>query len=397
MIEQHADRALALRLGKLHRHQSWILAGGLLCGLAGFVISHFQTKIYRATTYLLVSESKIASAPETQPGPELLLGYVPWSWQQVLLPTYVPLVDNDAAISDVIQSLRLDQPPYRLTAQRFRRNGYLDVTIPKSTRLLEIQVEFPDARLASDIANHLAQRAAEFNAQLNASDTVAAQKALKQQLDGAASHLAEIESKRLKLREKARIESKEQQLTSLLDQRKQLSVQIDDLRLSLAQSESRAKFLEGVQSSQAARDQFVSSAADAQAQRAGHQAATAALSQTNSEIDRVLAAVTETRSEIEKVDRDYALAREAWESASRDFRNALAAVSAKSVDLKLVAPALIPDRPVRPSILFNTLLATLLGLVLLSGAVLVIEGFRETDVEAFGSITEEELANARRS
>ncbi len=397
MIEQQADRALARRLGKLRRHQSWILAGGLLCGLAGFVISHFQTKIYRATTYLLVSESKIASAPETQPGPELLLGYVPWSWQQGLLPTYVPLIDNDALISDVIQSLRLDQPPYRLTAQRFRRNRYLDVKIPKATRLLEIEVEFPDARLASDIANYLAQRAAEFNAQLNGSDTVAAQKVLKQQLDGAASHLAEIESKRLKLRQKARTENKEQQLSILLDQKKQLSVRIEDLRLSLAQSESRAKFLEGAQSSQAGRDQFVSSAADAQAQRAGLQTATAALAQANSDIDRLLAEVTEARSEIEKVDRDYALAREAWESASRDFRNALAAVSAKSVDLKQVAPALVPDRPVRPKILFNTLLATLLGLLFLSGAALARESFRELQPETIDYISDEESANVHRS
>src|SRR5712692_1363344 len=244
MIEQHADRALARRLGRLRRYRSWILAGGLLCGLAGFVISHFQTKIYRATTYVLVSESKTATLSDTQGAREILLSYTPLSWQGTLLPTYLPFIDNDALASEAVSKFHLDQAPFWLTPQGFRQGGYLDVSNPKSTRLLEIQVEFPDARLASDIANYLAQRAAEFNTQLNASDTVAAQKVLKQQLDGEASHLAEVESKRLKLREKARIESKEQQLGILLDQKRQLSARIEDLRLSLAQSESRAKFLE---------------------------------------------------------------------------------------------------------------------------------------------------------
>jgi tyrosine-protein kinase Etk/Wzc len=309
----------------------------------------------------------------------------------------LPFIDNDALASEAVSKFHLDQAPFWLTPQRFRQGGYLDVLNPKSTRLLEIQVEFPDARLASDIANYLAQRAAEFNARLNASDTVAAQKVLKQQLDGAASQLAEIESKRLKLREKARIESKEQQLSIFLDLKKQLSTRIEDLRLSLAQSESRAKFLEGAQSSQAARDQFVSSAADAQAQRAGLQAATAALTQANSEIDRLLADVTGARSEIEKVDRDYALAREAYEGASRDYRNASLAVSAKSVDLKLLAPALVPENPVRPRILLNTTLSALLGLILLGGAAVARESFRELQPEAIHYISEEESANVHRS
>lgn len=397
MMEYNADRDFARRPGAWRRHRRWVLAGSLLCGLAAFVIGHFQTKTYRATTYLLVSESKITSAPETQAGRDVLLSYVPWSWQIWLFPTYVPLIDNEALISQVIQRLHLDQAPYRLTAQRFRKGRYLDVKIPKATRLLEIQVEFPDPRLASDIANDLAQGAAEFNAQLNASDTLATQKILKQRLDEAASHLAEIESKHLKLREQAGIENKEQQLSILFDQKKQLSIQIENLRLSLAQSESRAKFLAGAQAGQAARDQLVSSAADAEAQRAGLQVATATLAQTDSEISRLLTEVRRSRSEIEKADSDHALAREAFEAASRDFRNAAVTASGKSADLTQVAPAVVPEKPVGPNILFNTLIATVLGLVLLSGAAVVMEGLRGTHSETVGLIGEEESVNLRRS
>ncbi len=439
MMEREADRNFARRLGKLRRHRRWIFVGTGLCALAAMVLSHFLPKIYRATTYVLVSESKIATAPEAQAGREVLLSYVPLSWQMWLLPTYLPFIDNDTLISEVIKNFHLDRAPYRLTPRRFRESGYLVVKNPKSTRLIEIQVEFPDPRLVSDIANFLAQRAMEFNNELNASDTLATQKVLKQRLDEAASHLAERESKRLQVREKAEIENKEQELSILLDQKKQASMQLETIRLSLAQNESRAKFLEEALRGQrqspelrkntgpdhfaerttdqqdlsaqgssaatqailnttreAARSQFVNSSADVTAERAGLQAATTTLAQINSEISHLLAQVTKSRSEIEGVDRDYNLAREAYESANRDYRNASVTVSEKSVNLRQVAPALVPERPVRPRILFNVLLAALLGFILLSGAAMAVESFREMQGADIHLVGEDEPVSVRR-
>jgi len=123
------------RLLKLRRHVRWIAVGTALSGLAALLISLCQAKIYRATTYVLVSESKVGPAVP-----------VP-AWQVALLPTYIPFIDNEGLAARAIQHFQLDQEPYRLTPHKFHSRGYLDVEIPKSTRLIEISVEFPDAKL----------------------------------------------------------------------------------------------------------------------------------------------------------------------------------------------------------------------------------------------------------
>ncbi len=428
MMDHDAARVLANRLGRFRRHWRWILIGTFLSGLAALVISLFLPKTYHATTYVLVSESKIGAATQNSP------------WQYNLLPTYVTFIDNDELIARAIEHFHLNLPPYALTLQRFRRMRYLDVQIPKSTRLLEIDVEFQDARLASDLANFFAQSAVDFNDQMNAGDTLATQKFLKQRLDQAEAHLAEMEKRRLHVRMQARIEDKEKGISMLLGQKEDVSTQFEKLRIALAESEGRAKPLERALAGEprilqlkksVISDPFLKSAteklgpdaqggltaseevvnathtdlqrelADANASaaegRAGLQTAATTLAEIDRQIRRELADFIQSRSEVEKAERDFSLAREAFESASRDYRNASVTVSAKTQDLKQVAPALPPERPTRPSIVLNTLLALLLGLALLSGIALGIESFREMQSQALRFVAEDEPVDVHRS
>ena len=159
MMEHDADYNFSRRIEAIHRHRRWIIAGTALACLTALVVSVFLAKIYRATTYVLVSESKMEASSQNA------------MWQYSLIRTYVPFVDSDALIGRAIHDLHLDQPPYGLTVGSFRRHRYLDVDVPKGTRLLEIDVEFPDARVAADLANYLAQNAADFNNQLTMRET----------------------------------------------------------------------------------------------------------------------------------------------------------------------------------------------------------------------------------
>lgn len=408
MMDYDADLRLAARVARWKRHGRWVLVGCVLSGLAGLVFSLFLPKFYRATTYILVSDSKIGASS------------APSGWQYTLMPTFIPFVDNDALIEQAIHRFHLDQPPYNLTVERFRGRDYLDVRVVKSTRLLELNLEFPEAHLAADLANSLAQGAAEFNDRLNSADTLATQKFLKQQLDRALEHLAQVERVRLEVRERARIEDREKELSILLSEKERTSGEMQQLRLSLAQNESRAQSLgkalesqprtfrltksvtsdrfveralekanpqggsplsvteealnanhEGIQ-----RD-YVNSTASSAAEAAAIKEATARLQQTDAQLDGLLREVTLFRSEIEKADHDYTLAREAVDSATRDYRNASVVVSSKSQDLKQLSPALVPERPVRPRILLNTILASLLGLGVFMGLAVARESYRE--------------------
>lgn len=428
MMDYETDRAFKNRLRKIQRHGRWILAGTALAGLTAFVISLFLPKTYQATTYVLVSESKIGPSAPTP------------SWQYALLATYVPFVDNDALIARAIRRFHLDQPPYNLTLQKFREKDCLDVRIPKSTRLLEIEVEFPDAKLAADLANFLAQGAVDFNDQINTSDTLTTQKFMQQRLDQATAHLAEAEARRLEVRRKARIEDREKVLSIMLNQKEQVSTQLEQFGMALAQNDGRAKSLEQAlggeprtfqlqksvtsdrflehAAEKAGFDkpgdlsateevlnttraelerQFADATANAEAARRGVQEAERRLQEMEAQINRLLADVTELRSEIDKAERDFSLAREAFEGASRDVRNASVVVSAKTQDLKQVAPALVPEKPTRPKIVLNTILGLLLGFLLLTGIALFLEGLREVRAENLTFDAEREPVHFHRS
>jgi uncharacterized protein involved in exopolysaccharide biosynthesis len=233
IINERNNSRLLERSAALRRHWLWILAGGCVCAAAAFTVSLFLPSVYRATTYLLVSESRIGeSARDTN------------LQQMAMLPTFVPFVDNDALIDESLKKLKLDQTPYNLTVDLFRRKNYLDVRTPKSTRLLELNIEFPDARLAADLANELAQGAVRYNERLNATDTVASQEFLRRQLDRATTAQAEAAERRLKAFEEARIEDREKELAILLAEKDRLSTQLQQLRLDLVQNQGRTRSLQ---------------------------------------------------------------------------------------------------------------------------------------------------------
>jgi len=403
------------KLGQLYRHWLWILAGGCACAVGALIVSLSLPNIYRATTYLLISESKIGeSARDTN------------LQQMAMLPTFIPFVDNDALIDASLKKLKLDQPPYNLTLDVFRRKDYLDVRTPKSTRLLELNIEFPDARLAADLANEMAQGAVEYNQKLNVSDTVATQEFLRKQLDGALEAQTDAAGERLKALDEARIEDREKELSILLAEKDRLSTQLQQLRLDLVQNQGRMRSLEKALADEPElislkrivtsdrfvelaaaktfpdgtplvvteesvnkvreemRQTFVSASVNSAAQAAGIAAATARLNQVNKEITELISRITALRSNIEGAGQAYLLAVETTKTASRDYQAASVTVSSKSQDMKQIAPALIPQRPVRPRILINTVMGFLLGILLFGGWFIAIQSYREVrSAEAF--------------
>jgi uncharacterized protein involved in exopolysaccharide biosynthesis len=423
------DEKLGKRLRRLRRHRRWIVVGTALCMLAAFIIRRVRQKIYAANTYILVAESKFSAA---SPNP----------WEYSLLPTYVPLIDNDALIAKALQHFYLDGAPYHLTVHRFRQRGFLDVRVPKSTRLIQIEVEFPDARLAADLANYLAQSAADLNDQANAAETVTTQKFLKDRLDQAAARLSETAARRLALQKKARIENREKELSILLDEKAQVSKQLESLQLALPQNKSIVtsleqslrseprtfqlkksvtsdRFLERSAEKLGAdnastlseseeilnttqeelRGKLADSAAAVAGGREAIQAAAGRLPQINRQINDLLAEVTQFRTDIEREEQDFKLASEAYESANRDYRNASVTVNARSQELRQVAPALVPEQPVGPGASLTAILAGLLSMVLFSGAALGLESLREMQSESvpYDGERESESVGARHS
>jgi len=428
MMDHDADYNFSRRIEAIHRHRRWIIAGTALACLSAFVVSLFLAKIYRATTYVLVSESKIEASSQNS------------MWQYSLIRTYVPFVDSDALIGRAIHDLHLDLPPHNLTVGSFRRHRYLDVDIPKGTRLLEIDVEFPDAHLAADLANYLAQNAADFNNQLTLRETQTTQTFLKQRMDLAAKRLAEVEVERLSVKKEAGLEDREKEVSILLEEKAQVSGQLEQFKMAGAQKDAQVKSL-GEQLSQEPKilslkksvtsdpyvqhaveqtrgntdgslaiseesvnevhehlkQQYSDALAMARSSEAGARASEAALTGFDSKIGRLMQQNAERRSAIERVDREYAIAKDDFESANRSYQNASVAVTEQSQDLKQLAPAIPPERPVSPNIILNVVLAGVLSCALLSMGALTWESFRAMQWRRANSIeqAEEMLASNR--
>lgn len=412
IIDRQANRRLFERGSVLHRHRAWILTGAFLCASGALIVSLILPSIYRATTFLLVSESKIGESARDSN-----------LQQMAMLPTFVPFVDNDALIDESLKKLKLDQPPYSLTVDTFRRRNYLDVRAPKSTRLLELDIEFPDARLSADLANAIAQGAVRYNEKLNATDTVATQDFLKKQFDRALEAQARAATQRLQAFEEARIEDREKELAILLAEKERLSAQLQQLRLDLVQNQGRSRSLEQSLASEPEvislkrsvtsdrfvelaaakafpegtplvvteesinkvredmRQTFVSATVSSAAQSAGIEAASARLVQVNKEVTELVGRIATHRAAIEAATQNYALAVETTKNASRDYQAASVTVSSKSQDIKQIAPALPPQRPVRPRIFINTLMGFLLGLLFSAGYALALQSYREFQLQ----------------
>ena len=408
IINRGRRRKLLERGGALHRHWPWIVAGGVVCAAGALIVSLFLPKMYRATTYVLISDSKIgASNRDTN------------VQQMAMLPTFVPFVDNDALIDESLKKLKLDRAPYNLTVDLFRRQNYLDVRAPKSTRLLELNIEFSDAQLAANLANEIAQGAVRFNDKLNATDTVATQEFLKKQLDLARAVQEEIAERRLRTLEEARIEDREKDLAILLTEKDRLATSLQQLRLDFVQNQSRSQSLERILASEpellllkrsitsdrltekaaaqafpdgtplvvteeainetreGIRQTFVNATVNGSAQNAGIEAAAKRLEQLNREIPKLMGVVTAERGRIEAANQEFLLAIETTKNASREYQTASVTVSSKSQDMKQIAPALVPERPVRPRTRLNTLMGFLLGILLSGSCAVALQGYRE--------------------
>jgi len=429
MLNYDSDERLFRRVVRLARHWRWVFGGVALCGATALGVSLFLSKTYRATTYIMVSESKIGPSSREV------------AWQQLTtINTYIPLVDNDALIQKEIKKLHLDGPPYNLTVEGFRRKDYLDVNIPKATRLLEVNVEFPDATLAASLANNLAADSEELVQEMNASDTKAMQEFLKGRLDQAIAHLAEAERRRLQVMQSGRLEDLEKQLSILLTEKEQLSGQVLQLSLGLAQNQSKAHSLQEAlrqeprtyhltksvindrlmdrltdktqpeagsplsiteeslnTTGEEIRRELINSTATSAAETAGIQAAVTRLKNANAEIEEISQHITQVRNGIDNSSHEYKMAQEAVESATRDYRNASVTVSAKSEELKQIAPALVPERPVRPRLLLNTILGALMGFVLLVVAAALVESLQDLRTKSLPFVMDEEPASVERS
>ena len=259
-------------------------------------------------------------------------------------------------------------------------------------------------------------------------------------MDQAAKHLAEVEAERLTLKKAAGLEDREKEVSILLQEKSGVSDQLEQFKMVRAQKEAEVKSLgeqlskepqilslkktvtsdpyvqHALQQTRGNTDgsfavseesintvhehlqqQYADAMSMARSSEAGARASEAALADIDSKIGRLLEQNAVRRSAIERADREYLVANDDFESANRSYQNASVAVTAQSQDLKQLAPAMPPERPVSPNVILNVVLGGVLSGALLSLAALTWESLRSMRWRRSNSVeqAEELLASNR--
>jgi tyrosine-protein kinase Etk/Wzc len=333
-----------------------------MAALGAGILSFWQARLYRATTYLLLAESKLADMESKA------TNFVYYE----LLRSYETLINNDYLVAKTIQRFELQKAPYELSVDSFRRRGILRVELSKNTRLLEVTVEFPNARLAAEICNYFVNQAVAFNEELNSRDSEKARLFVKEQLDRASQSMEVARSRLLEFNQSSTVEGLRESLRSLLAEKSGNETELAALQLELTRNVAKRESL----AASSGRSDDPESAVqyrmvEMQSEIAGIKASAEALHKVLETNKQTLARLEKEKALKESTQQqlldEYDLARENYATLSKRYQDASINVGARSTDLKMITPAVVPERPFKPRIVLNIILAAGFGLLLSVG------------------------------
>jgi len=334
----------------------------LMAALGAGVLSFWQDRLYRATTYLLLAESKLADVESKT------TNFVYYE----LLRSYETLINNDYLVSKTIQKFELQKPPYELSVDSFRRRGVLQVELSKNTRLLEVTVEFPNARLAAEICNYFVNQAVAFNEELNSRDAEKARLFLKEQLDHAGQSMELAQKRLLEFNQSSTVEGLRESVRSLLAAKSGNETELAALQLELTRNAAKRESLAASSGTSGDPESAVRfRIVEMQSEIAGIKASVEALRKVLETNKQALARLEREKALKENTQQqlldEYDLARENYDTLSKKYQDASINVGARSTDLKMITPAVVPERPFKPRIVLNIILAAGFGLLLSVG------------------------------
>jgi uncharacterized protein involved in exopolysaccharide biosynthesis len=378
----------------LKANRKWILTCTLVAGLSAGLISFLQPRIFGAKTLILVSESRIGNADAKVSS---LMFYE-------LLRTYKTLLFNDSVIEKTIEKFKLKEPPYDLSVERFRRDGLLQVSLQKNTPLLEVNVEFPDARLAADMANFLATQAISLSEEISAADHERAVLVAQTEMKRALQDL-ETSNKRLaEFNKMSRIETTREWVRNLIERIAEEETNLTALKIKLAVCQSERQALSdrlkiqpfksepndannSDQSSQSAspqkeeasrlpqhlQDPMLETSSQVVSLTAEIGAIQAVLRENTRKLDQLIQDKAVNEGVLGQLSLENELCTENYVALSKKFREASMSVAHRTVDLRQISPALPSVRPIKPRIPLNLLLGAAFGFLASTFAIFLLQ------------------------
>ena len=362
------DFDLRLYLGHLARRSKTLAIIPAVAVTVALLVSVALPKQYDATVTLLIQPG--GSDPRFPPPlNQVYLEY---------LRSYEYVVQGDELLTRVLKEFQLDRDPYNYNLTSFRRS-VLDVQLLKFSKLLSIRIRFGDPQKAHQMALFLAQEATRATEAWREAD---AEKAIRQagrDLEGPRARLEEAEKQLENFRRGAREDELARRVQVELENKSEYERQLGSTQVLIPELEARVTVLtarvretpEKIELDKPvlnpAAQQLRGLLDGASTSLAGERAKQAALRRSLAEIEAPLARhqaeLVKIQARATELERIYHAAREALTLATNRANDARLGAMARTEQLQIADPGIVPLRPSSPHILLNTLLALVLGLL----------------------------------
>ena len=190
----------------------WLIMGGaVLAAIVSFVVASRTPVTYEASVTLLVAPSKLPGVPDAP------------SELTVSPRMFADILKGKSLAGEVIQRFGLDKPPHNITLDSFV-SRILSVKQPKDTDFITVTVTLPDPRLAADAANFLAEKAVELQSRLSQAGALASRDFFRQQRDQAWQALEHARVALMDFRRAANLDRLETEQSAALNEKVRLKI-----------------------------------------------------------------------------------------------------------------------------------------------------------------------------
>jgi uncharacterized protein involved in exopolysaccharide biosynthesis len=374
--ESDGRAGLARLIGVLHECRWWVAASTLLGGAAAMGVAWVSRPVFEAKATLLVIESKVG-------GQSL--------YPRRLAEDYRALVLSPENLTPILEELGLGAAPHHLTVSRLQRAVEVEPGGVNSP-VLTVTVQLADGELARRAADGLAVGAVALSRKLNDSDLTRSRDYLEVQVHEARGGLARADAELLAFSRGARVDETRASLEHQLKERARLFTDLASARESIAKLTASNQTLARELDREKPVVELMRTLADdprllAESGGPAGPAAALGLSLKSEELNPIHSSVknelvsglarlagdlsgvermetesaeignllietqkrlAEKERELERLKAERALAQSVLEKLVLEHEDARVRVLSRSEELKLLSPAVRPDRPVWP-------------------------------------------------
>ena len=353
-----------------------LLAAAVIGALVGLALAWLSTPMYRSTSTLAVSQSKI--------GEQGFGG-------AATAASFLPLVRNYNTAVSVIQKFKLDAAPYNLTPSAFLERT-LTVTEIRNTNLLVASVVLPDRQLAANVVNEVAAASIALSNRLNQEEAIRGRDIVGKQITNLHARLQDTEMRLLRYKNDSQLELLRGEVDTLVEQNSwlpRLSVTIASERARLAKAEEQRGLRQAPDADKGAGG-GATGVPDVSLDEAiaRGRADVAALERERAELLRTyrlgagqlakLRELNEKEAALARLQLEYDLTKTAYTAAAEQFANATLQVASRSAELQVIDPGFPADRPFSPRPMRSMLMWMVIGVVIAATGILLSTSFRAT-------------------